>query len=344
MKLSECPTRSNNLQLLRFLASILVIISHAFALSTGTDDGEWLLTWTNSQLSLGGLAVSIFFCAGGYLIAKSMDRVKNGIVYFKTRILRIFPLLAVVAVISAFILGPCMTQYGFADYFTHPQTYKYLLNAFLILQHDLPGVFVGNPYASTVNGSLWTLPVEFLCYIGCYIMWKVKFFERKNAKYSIPLVLAGVIALYFFVNYTGFTILLAMIRPVLLFYMGILYYLYRDRITLTGKGSLLCIIILILTNVLNILNVGMVLCFPYLLLYISFAVKQIPDKLGNLGNMSYGIYLCAFPIQQTLVYCMGGHMNPFMNMLYAVPLSIFFGYLLYRFVEEPATKFGKKYI
>lgn len=344
MNLSDCPMRSNNLQLLRFLASILVIVSHAFALSTGSNAEEWLIKCTNYQLTLGGLAVSVFFCAGGFLIARSMERVKNGPIYFKTRILRIFPLLAVVVFITAFILGPCITQDALGDYFTNPNVYKYLSNALFILQHDLPGIFLNNVYGSTVNGSLWTLPVEFLCYIGCYIMWKLNFFDNKNTKFSIPLVAIGSIALFFFVNFTGLEILLSALLPILLFYTGILFYLYRNRINLTGKGAILCIILLIFSNYLNLLNIGMIFFFPYILFYLSFAIKQISDRIGKLGNYSYGIYLCAFPIQQVIVEYFGGHMNPIHNMILSIPLAILCGYVLYILIEEPISRLGKKYL
>ena len=91
MKLSECPSRSNNLQLLRFVSALLVVVSHAFHISTGENTKEWLLVLTNNQFSMGGLAVSVFFCAGGYLIAKSMCRLGDGRKYFWARALRIFP-------------------------------------------------------------------------------------------------------------------------------------------------------------------------------------------------------------------------------------------------------------
>ncbi|MDD7770233.1 acyltransferase family protein [Suipraeoptans intestinalis] len=339
MKLSECPTRSNNLQLFRFVASILVIVSHSFVISTGDASGEWLSWITNQQLSMGGLAVAVFFCAGGYLIARSMDRIKDGREYFKIRALRIFPALAIVILLSAFVLGPCMTEYRVQEYFSDIGVYRYLLNGVLILQHELPGVFQHNPYLATVNGSLWTLPVEFLCYVGCYVMWKIGFFAKKRAKYSVPIVavgLAGVVAL---VKHLELSLeLTSLVRPMILFYVGILFYIYREHILLTKRGALLCAAGLILFNLFKLTNVGMVLCFPYLLMYLCFAVSQIPEKIGKSGNISYGVYLCAFPIQQLLVVLFGGRMHPAYNTFLAVPLSILGGYLLYLFVEEPVTK------
>ncbi len=44
-----------------------------------------------------------------------------------------------------------------AEYFTNPQTYKYLLNGALIMVHQFARVFTNNPSGDMVNAALWTL-------------------------------------------------------------------------------------------------------------------------------------------------------------------------------------------
>lgn len=342
MRLTEFKGKSNNLQLLKFLAAVFVVASHSFALSAGSSENEWFMKLTDGQMSLGGAAVSIFFCAGGYFIAKSINRVQNGITYFKIRILRIFPCLMVVVFLSAFLLGPMVTEYSIGEYFKDAQVYRYLLNGVLFLQHNLPGVFQNNPYLSTVNGVLWTLPIEFLCYIGCFMMWKFKFLEKKRCGGSIPLVLLGTAGIYLAAGEAGMTALISTIRPMLLFYMGILFFVYRDKIVFTKPVLLGHIAILILSIPLHMINVAMVLCFPYVLFYLCFAVEQVSDKVGNAGNISYGIYLCAYPIQQVIVWMHGGTMSPYWNMVLAIPFAIAGGYLLYRYVEKPLMNFKRR--
>lgn len=341
MKLSECPSRSNNLQLLRFVSALLVVVSHAFHVCTGENTKEWLLVLTNDQFSMGGLAVSVFFCAGGYLIAKSMCRLGDGRKYFLARALRIFPALIVVVFLSAFLLGPLYTELSIGQYFKNIDTYKYLLNGGLILQHNLPGVFENNIYLPTVNGSLWTLPVEFLCYIACYIMWKFKLLEDKKAKWSVPVVLCGAVVLYKVISVLKIEILLSAIRPGLLFYIGMIFYVYRDRIRMTKKGAFISLLVMVVAGVLGVLDMGLLMGFPYLLLYVCFALPQVSDKIGFLGNLSYGIYLCGFPIQQMLVASQGGQMSYYSNMLIAIPLVIVAGYFIYYFVEKPVGRLEK---
>lgn len=183
-KLVDIKGKSNNLQALRFIAAVMVIISHSFSVGMGDSSKEWFIILTNGQLSMGNLAVAVFFCAGGYLIAKSMCKAKKFSTYFKARINRIFPLLIIVVGLSMFLLGPIMTNLNLKDYMSDVTLYKYALNGLLIPVHELPGVFSNNIYGPTVNGSLWTLPVEFLCYIGCFLLYKLQMLKKKFFKIS----------------------------------------------------------------------------------------------------------------------------------------------------------------
>ena len=62
--------RNNNLNLIRFIAAILVIYSHSYPIGTGTDAGEPLMRVSSGQIGFGSLAVCVFFVFGGFLICK----------------------------------------------------------------------------------------------------------------------------------------------------------------------------------------------------------------------------------------------------------------------------------
>ena len=143
----------------------MVIYCHSFLFTYGQEHGDWLAGLTKGQINLGGIAVSVFFFYGGFLICKSLDRLQDGKKFFIARIKRIFPPLIVVVMLSAFVMGHMLTTLPLKQYFTEVGTYKYLLNGILIPVHTLPGVFENNVYGAAVNGSLWTLPIEFASYI-----------------------------------------------------------------------------------------------------------------------------------------------------------------------------------
>lgn len=322
--------KSNNLHFIRFIAALAVILSHALSITHPGGSVEFFNTITDGVLSLGGISVSVFFVAGGFLIAKSASKRNTFGKYFSARVKRIFPPLAF-TVVACILLLSFVSRLSFIQYFTSLETYKYLLNAFLVPVHELPGVFENN-FDTTVNGALWTLPVEFICYIACFIFYKLKLMDKKKFVFTIPL---AVIFAFSEVFLPG--ILASMVRPMLLFYIGMLFFLYQEYIDFKLSYSLIALGGLIIAFALKVCNVGMYLFFPYLLFAVSFGLKQLPDFLGKLGNYSYGIYLWGFPAQQILINFFG-EMNPWLNFIFASLIAITLGIITNLLTEKPFEK------
>lgn len=340
MTLKETSTdRNNNLDFIRFLAALLVILCHAYPISRGQEYTDLLGRLTNGQTHFGNLAVCIFFLYGGFLIARSAERLKTAGAYFKARVLRVFPCLIAVTFILTFLAGPCLTTLSAGTYFSQKGAYQYLLNSVMILTHNLPGVFEGNIYGQTVNGPLWTLPVEFLCYIMCFLVWKTGFLNEKRMKWTIPFFAAGYIGLKIIL---GTNVLLASaLRPVGLFYAGMLYYVYRGKIKLRREAALLCSAALVFFTWRGFLDVVVFIFLPYVLLYLGYGTRHKLSNFAKHGEVSYGVYLCGWPIQQTICMLFGGQMIPVVNFLLTLPFAICGGYLLHRFVEQPAARIHK---
>ena len=150
--------RSNNFDALRLLAALTVVVAHA-----------WPLTGVSPSPMLGGikvfhLAVFVFFAISGYLITTSWQRAPRVRRFLAARVLRIFPALILVVVLTVLVIGPVATTLPLGEYFTSPQTWGYLVTVTLAAAYQLPGVFDQNPL-DVVNGSLWTLGPEFACYL-----------------------------------------------------------------------------------------------------------------------------------------------------------------------------------
>lgn len=334
MKLSEITRgRENNLDFIRFWAAALVIFCHAFPISLGGGNVDFLGRLTGNQMHLGNLAVCIFFFYGGFLISKSAERLQGAAPYFKARALRLFPCLVVVTFLLALVAGPILTELGLKEYFTDAGTWKYLLNSVMALVHNLPGVFQGNIYNSTVNGSLWTLPIEFLCYIMCFLAWKLKFMDEKNAKWMVLLFAAGYLGAVKLL--AGSETLSAALRPTGLFFAGMVYYVYRDKIIIKPQAAAACAVALAASAAFHVLGIFVFFCFPYLMMYLGFGTKRKLSGFAKRGEISYGMYLCGWPIQQMICQGFGGQMDPYLNALLAFPLAILCGFLLNRLVERP---------
>lgn len=117
---------------------------------------------------------------------------------------------------------PCGVLHKSTD--LNPQTYMYLLNGVLILVHELLGVFTHNPMGdAVVNAALWTLPVEFSCYVLCFVGYKItKFGKKRFLLISVPILL--VVFLYFA---KFFPQQLSVVRAVVLFYIGVAFWVLR---------------------------------------------------------------------------------------------------------------------
>ncbi len=325
MNLSDCSKgRNNNLNLIRFVAAILVIYSHSFPLTANGVD--YLGRITNGQIDFGGVAVSIFFFYGGFLICKSMCRLETAKDYFKARCIRIIPPLAVVTFFLAFVVGPFFTSYSLGEYFLNIGTYKYLLNSVFVLVHNLPGVFTENSYGATVNGPLWTLPVEFMCYIMCYVLYRLRLLKTSRMKILAILAVSLYIILY---NLFGQTSLLgAALRPVMLFFVGMFCYIYREHILIKWQYVWMALIGCVIGLWLNFFNVIIFICFTYVLLWIAFGTNKKFDAFGSKFELSYGMYLTGWPFQQILCDLTNNQISQWWNFVIATIASIGAGVLI----------------
>ncbi|WP_405317075.1 acyltransferase family protein [Faecalibacillus faecis] len=331
MYLNEIIKRSNNLSFLKFIAACLVIYSHSFALSLGRGNLDFLDTISKGSLSFGGFAVAIFFFSSGFFITKSIIK-RGGSNYIKTRIARIFPPLIVTVALTVIIFGLFFSSLSFFDFIFNKQTLLYCLNMILIPVHMLPGVFSNNVYGSYINGALWTLPVEFACYIAVYVLYKLSWLNEKKYKIISVFVFISYFCLTF-IKLPIFETLLRYSQPAYVFFMGSYFYLLRNKIKISSKILMISILCFLLLITIGYGKIATVFCLPYILLYYSFYLKQCESLLAKLGDISYEIYLVGFPIQQMIVSLFGGNMRPYMNLMFALPISIILAFIVHGILD-----------
>ena len=153
--------KQNNFNILRLIFASTVIISHSYPL---TNNIEIFSKITNNQIDLGSISVEIFFIISGYLIFTSLHCSKSIISYLWKRILRLFPALVIMLLITILIL-PFITNSN--NIFLQKDYYSYLYNNLTLyrVQYSVKGIFENNPYPKAINGSLWTLRYEFTMYL-----------------------------------------------------------------------------------------------------------------------------------------------------------------------------------
>lgn len=322
-------TRSNNLNLVKFTAALFVIISHAYPLCKGAEYNDILSDLSRNSIAFGSLAVAIFFMSSGFFVTKSLLKSKDSKKYLHNRFIRIFPPLWFTLLVCILVCGLFFSTYNLGKYFLSIDFLKYCLNFILIPIHNLPGVFMNNIYPGVVNGPLWTLPIEFVCYLVLLLAYKLNLVNKKSYKYVALLVIVAFVGINLIpLSIKGY------IQPCFLFFWGSFYWIYRDKITMKNTYFLISLVAFVLLIVLGYGHVASFLFVPYLTLYIAFCLPQCNNRLASLGNLSYDIYLCGWPIQQMIISLFGGSMLVGMNILIAIPLSILVGYISYSLVEK----------
>ncbi|OAB37731.1 hypothetical protein PMSD_09250 [Paenibacillus macquariensis subsp. defensor] len=335
--------RSNNLDFIRLIAAILVILSHSYPL-TG-QQSEIFSSVSRGQWTLGGISVAIFFIISGFLVSRSFEN--STLIQFTTnRILRVVPGLMAVTLLSILILGPLLTSLPVSEYLRNYSTWRYINNAFLIeVQYSLPGVFEHTLYPNAVNGSIWTIPYEVLCYIGIAITGYYGLFQKKGGMlflFIIVYILNSLIPVqYQNINIHGF-LLGSLMELILFFLMGAVLYSYREKIELNPMWVWVCIFILAITMQLGHFKGAFLFFGSYLIVFIGYYGRGILSKVSKYGDFSYGIYIYAFPIQQVVQWKLNNQSSPIINFMISTPIILIFAFLSWHLVEKQALKFKMK--
>ena len=315
---------SNNLNLLRFVAAVLVIYSHDYVVTGVTRWRDPLSHITDAQINFGGFAVLIFFFASGFYAAKSVIS-SEGKGFLLKRAKRLYPLFIAVMLLTVFVLGPVVSTLPVGEYFSSAQTYSYLLFLVMVPRYRLPGVFESNP-TYLVNGSLWTMILEAVLSVLIYTAYKLKLLEKKKLTIiNIPVLIS--LLLVYVIKVPGLYAVRSYLSPVYLFFIGAEYYVFKDRIRLDKRVGLVMVAALIGSVFIKQFETALILFLPYLISLIAFDLTQAPRKISFVGDYSYALYLAAFPIQQTLTQYFP-EMGFTMHFLFSVVVSTIVAVLL----------------
>jgi len=290
----------NSLDLLRLVAATLVLYSHQFAL-IGSPDPSFF-GWN----TFGGAGVTIFFFLSGMLVWSSWNRDPDWKRFFHRRALRIFPALWVAVTLTVLLLGPAVSTLSWQQYFGSMETWRYFATAVFINQHTLPGVFAQNLFPRVVNGSLWTLPVEFLCYVSVAMVGCLKRVP-KGALIVVNLLIVVLLASWGpKITGTHFSPHFEMIA---VFWWGVLYSHWTRAPWRLKQGNRMVVLLAMVAFLFfafagerSFERTAMAACAACLV-HLARRVSAGARLTVPVGDLSYGMYIFAFPVQQMVVYC-----------------------------------------
>lgn len=315
MNLSELSIgRDNNFNLIRMAAALAVLITHSFALAIGTGSAEPFRE--SIDMTMGSIAVDVFFLASGFLVTCSLINRQSAVEFVWARVLRIFPALVVMMILTVFGVGVYFTVLPLSDYLTSEATLAYLVKGVTLLAgvgHSLPGVFDGNPYKSAINGSLWTMPSELRMYVVLLLLWIALRLTPKTRLTGFQIsvvglaVCSGVYFLGCHYNYFQHAGNFEQWKWFFMFFVGASSYVLRERIILSARVFWLIVLALTISLVdKQIFFVVYTSTIAYILLYLAYVPAGSIRIYNRIGDYSYGVYIYAFPVQQAVAASISG--------------------------------------
>lgn len=329
--------------LVRYYLAFSVLMAH-FNYVFQTD-----FYWPTSSYN----AVGAFFGLSGFLVYSSYLKSKNWKQYLTRRAKRILPAYFFIVLLCAFGLF-FVSSYSFKDYFLSPQWWKYLASnlCFLnFLEPDLPGVFTHNTFPA-VNGSLWTMKIEWLLYISVpLVAWIIARCRNRIMLIIIIIYIFSSVYRIFFAhlyentNQEIYAILgRQFLGQLMYFYTGVLIRFKLQGFIRYKWFILACCVLLLAFE-------PFIPYFKYifspalvttLVIWFSMVGKWGVWASSN-DNVSYDIYLFHMPILQ-LVSCLGlrQYIGDFLSLGLCVILTVILACISWFFIGKRFLMHHKK--
>lgn len=327
--------RRNAFDFARFSLATVVLWSHCFALlGRGAD---WVYA-ASGQEDAGSLAVDSFFVLSGFLIVQSWLSDPVARRYWLKRALRIVPAMVVSLSFGAFVVGPWVVRGDAGSYLTSIRPWEHFAGVIFHRYLAIEGAFAPNPEPKLMNCSLWSLRYEVLCYALIAVLggmfadcrrWTLVAFTVAWCSFLVASVLdlGGV-------GRAGIPFTLS--RLAACFAGGALMFAWRESI----PASKWILVVAVVGLAVAFRFGGFRLLFPgvgsYVLIRSCCTSVLRLDRFGSYGDFSYGMYVFAYPVQQTLIYLLGPQVSVGVLFGSAFVPTILLAILSWYFIEAPA--------
>lgn len=337
--------RANSLWTLRLVLASVVAVTHAQEIG-------WRRQPVIGHTLLGDLAVDGFFVISGYLVTRSALRLDDLRRFAWHRALRIMPGFWVCLAVTAFVAAPAVAALrgrpaGSVLQGEDSAPDFVLRNvALLIRQWEIAGL-PGPPGAEAMNGSLWTLFYEALCYLGIGVLFALGLLGpgRRRLGRLLPAVLQRNAVLYVTAGaWAVHTLKVSGLVPfpdiltrfALLFLLGAVGHVYGHRVrfpplALAAAAGLLGLSLFAFTSYRPLGAVP----FAYLLLWL---VVALPLRGESRVDASYGMYVYHWPLVVVLAEAGATGLGPVLFTVVALAATGVAAIVSWHLVEAPSLR------
>jgi peptidoglycan/LPS O-acetylase OafA/YrhL len=301
-------------------------------------------------LTLGTFAVSLFFGISGFLVGYSVIK-RPATDFILNRILRILPAYVLTLFVSAFMLGPLIhfSEGGVLNtYFNLNQDgpFAYFLHNLVMpmdVTYKINNLFETNPYSFAINGSLWTLPLEFRLYLLLLLLVLI----GKSIKGNFVIILFASYLISYFVFeeleieimkviYSNF--ITQNINLISIFFLSAGIAVYGHKIRFKSLPILLLLALIFWLDFYTEV-------FGIVILMILLPKICKLTKINNFNffknDLSYGLYVFSFPTQQAVAYFFP-EFNLLEFIIVALTFTVTLSLISWKFVESPFLRIKKK--
>lgn len=339
-RLDDVNQRPSGFDFLRIFLSFAVVLWHSYPISYGLD-ARFLLP--PAMKSVTGPILPMFFALSGFLVAGSLLRCKTLISFLGLRVIRIFPALTVEVLLSALLIGPLMTSLPVMEYFSNHLFYRYFYNIVGHIQFVLPGLYLDNPIPHVVNGQLWTVPYELICYVSLAIFVLFLGSKRKYAFIGLVAllllwdasdVIRGIVTADPEPATNAFRFAVSGRLLVASFAAGVTLYIFREELPFSNLAGWACLLLGAACFQIPGYNWIAILLLSYATIWLGLTNFRKPFFL-RYADYSYGIFLYGFVVQQAVAHLLPEWREWYWNfpitLLALIPLSAFSWHL----IEKP---------
>lgn len=334
--------RDNNFTMIRLLAAYAVLYVHSYGLSLGRPAQDpltqWVLSWWGH--GLGHLAVMVFFVISGFLVTGSYLHRNDALAFAEARLLRVLPGLWVAVFFSVFVVGLYASTLPWDEFLSDPGTWAFIKKNVWLLDgasYKLPGVFDNNPRTVAVNGSLWTLPIEFYMYIFVFMLGIFGILKRRvlfNAVFMLLLVL------FVCIDEQGIKLSNPFLKHydlIMAYLAGMFLYINRGYVPLSFSMLAILMLLMFLSRSFSMFWLpASVLGMAYVVIFAAIHPALRLPSVDRWGDFSYGLYIYAFPVQQLLVLEVSR--SPLVVLLLSTLIVLPLAILSWRYVEKPVLR------
>jgi peptidoglycan/LPS O-acetylase OafA/YrhL len=322
----------NGFTLVRLLLALAVIVSHAFSIQSGSHLDEPLTRLTG--FTLGEHAVNGFFVVSGFLVTMSFER-RGWRDYVLARVLRIAPGVVMATLVTGLVFGGLLTRLPLAAYLSEPALWRFIVQTPTSFKSAtaLPGVFENNAYPFPL-ATVWTLRYEVYCYAGVLAAGVAGILSRRWA-ILVPGALLAAVFLAALVYPDAGRATHTTFRLLFLFGAGGALYLWRDAVPLSGAAVMVLFVATWIAADTALYRPLLFAAEAYGVIYASLMAMLARPALEPPADLSYGVYLYGWPVQQMLDQFFPAA-SPWLLLPPALALAMLLAALSWYLVEKPA--------